>query len=75
MELDPLFADVMPYLANFAEIKKLLLELQSQTKDLNELYAALEDRISSQEYNDPTFQTDLRIILQFLDKKRQTSLD
>ncbi|MHA2370164.1 MAG: hypothetical protein ACXADX_15225 [Candidatus Hodarchaeales archaeon] len=75
MELDPLFADVMPYLANFAEVKKLLLELQSQTKDLNELYAALEDRISSQEYSDPTFRTDLRIILQFLDKKKQKSSD
>ncbi|MFQ5979469.1 MAG: hypothetical protein ACE5OZ_15185 [Candidatus Heimdallarchaeota archaeon] len=71
MALAPLFAEVMPYISNFATIKELLLELQSQTNDLNALQSALEGKLTTQEYSDATLQTDLRIIIQFLDKKKK----
>jgi hypothetical protein len=69
MDLDPFFAEVMPYISNFIKVKKLLIELQSQSKDLSELQSALETKITTQEYSEATMQTDLKIIIQFLEKK------
>ncbi|MHA2232097.1 MAG: hypothetical protein ACXAB4_06380 [Candidatus Hodarchaeales archaeon] len=71
MALAPLFAEIMPYISNFSKIKELLLELQSQTTDLNALQLALEEKMIAQEYSDATMQTDLRIIIQFLEKKNE----
>ncbi|MFX0114693.1 MAG: hypothetical protein ACFFB3_09100 [Candidatus Hodarchaeota archaeon] len=70
VDLDPFFAEVMPYISNFAKIKKLLIELQSQMEDLSELQSALEAELAAQEPGETTMQTDLRIIIQFLEKRK-----
>ena len=69
MEVDPRFTEIMPYICNLSKIKDLLNELQSRTCDLKELQSALEEKLVSYKDDDPTLRTDLKIIIQFLDKK------